>query len=123
MISLVVNFEWSLHQLDVKNAFVYGKLSEEVYTKWPPRFVTQGRVCKLNKTTYGLKQSPQTWFDTLSSTFLSFGFGRCVCDHSIFGLKRNTSIVVLIVYVNDIIVSSSDVASIEKVKSYFKKTF
>jgi hypothetical protein len=65
LISCVVNFGWPLHQLDVKNVFLHGDLEEEVYMKIPPGFAnnqTSGKVCKLKKSLYGLKQSPHAWF-------------------------------------------------------------
>lgn len=84
-IPLIVNFEWSLYQLDVKNAILYGDLREEIYMEQPHEFVTQGelevRICKLNKAIYKLKQFPWAWFDYLSTILLSFGFRRCNFDH------------------------------------------
>jgi hypothetical protein len=65
LISCAVNFGWPLHQLDVKNVFLHGDLEEEVYMKIPPGFAnnqTSGKVCKLKKSLYGLKQSPHAWF-------------------------------------------------------------
>ena len=53
---------WDLHQLDIKNVFLHGDLSEEVYMEQLPGFVAQGengRVCHLHKSLYGLKQSPR----------------------------------------------------------------
>lgn len=61
LISCAANFGWPLHQLDVKNAFLHGDLQEEVYTEVPPGFAnkqTSGKVCRLRKSIYGLKQSP-----------------------------------------------------------------
>lgn len=61
-ISLVASNHWPLHQLDIKNAFLYGYLQEEVYMEQPPGFVTQGehdKVCRLKKLLYGRKQSPR----------------------------------------------------------------
>ena len=74
LISCAVNFGWPLHQMDVKNAFLHGDLQEEVYMEIPPGFAnsqTVGKVCRLKKSLYGLKQSPRTWFDR---------FKRAVCD-------------------------------------------
>ncbi|GKD38632.1 cysteine-rich receptor-like protein kinase 8, partial [Tanacetum coccineum] len=68
-ISLAVTYDWSLHQLNVKNAFLHGDL-QEVYMEQPPGFVAQGesgRVFKLKKTLYGLKQSPRAWFGKFSN--------------------------------------------------------
>jgi len=73
LISCAVNFGWPLHQMDVKNAFLHGDLQEEVYMEIPPGFAnnqTVGKVCRLKKSLYGLKQSPRAWFD---------GFRRAVC--------------------------------------------
>ena len=61
---------WPLYQLDIKNVFLHGNLAEEVYMEQPPRFVAQrefGLVCKLHHLLYGLKQSPQAWFNQFSS--------------------------------------------------------
>ena len=65
LLSIVVNLDWDLHQLDVKNAFLNGNLREEVYMKLPPGFpgTRDNQVCKLKKSLYGLKQSPRAWFD------------------------------------------------------------
>jgi hypothetical protein len=61
LISCVVNFEWSLHQLDVKNAFLHGGLQVEVYMEILSSYSKHGmvgKVCILKKSLYGLKQSP-----------------------------------------------------------------
>ncbi|XP_035550678.1 uncharacterized protein LOC118349584 [Juglans regia] len=76
LISLSANLDWPLFQLDVKNAFLHDDLNEEVYMEQPPGFVAQGEyrgiVCKLKKTLYGLKQSPQAWFGRFSDVVLAF---------------------------------------------------
>ena len=64
LLSLAANLDWPLHQFDVKNAFLHGDLEEEIYMDVPPGYVaTAGKaVCKLQRTLYGLKQSPRAWF-------------------------------------------------------------
>ena len=60
-ISLAATHNWDLHQLDIKNTFLHDDLQEEVYMEQPPGFVAQGeigKVCRLRKSLYGLKQSP-----------------------------------------------------------------
>ena len=61
---------WSLFQLHIKNVFLHGDLADEAYIDQPPGFVVQeesGLVCKLCRSLYGLKQSPQAWFSQFSS--------------------------------------------------------
>jgi hypothetical protein len=60
---------WSLHQMDVKNAFLHGDLQEEVYREQPPSYVDQTHpnlVCRLKKALYGLKQTPGAWLDKIN---------------------------------------------------------
>ena len=62
LLSMVAMRSWPLYQLDIKNAFLHGDLTEEVYMEQPPEFVAQGEsglVCRLCRSLYGLKQSPQ----------------------------------------------------------------
>jgi hypothetical protein len=87
LISCAVNFRWYLHQLDVKNAFLHGDLEEEVYMEIPPGFAnnqTPGKVCKLKKSLYGLKQSPCIWFDRFKRAVCDMGYYQCNGDHMIF---------------------------------------
>jgi Reverse transcriptase (RNA-dependent DNA polymerase) len=77
LVSLAANERWKLHQLDVKNAFLHGELLEEVYMEIPPGFDTNqtiGKVCKLKKSLYGLKQSPRVWFDRFRKAMVGTGY-------------------------------------------------
>ena len=72
LISLVVQNNWKMFQLDVNNAFLYGDLNEEVYMLPPPGFFKEGdnKVCLLKKSLYGLKQAPRQWNQKLSEAFV-----------------------------------------------------
>jgi hypothetical protein len=81
ILSIVVSKGWSLRQLDVQNTFLHGYLEEEVYMQQPPGYEDIRRpnyVCKLDKTLFGLKQAPRSWYSTLSSKLLYLGFQASV---------------------------------------------
>jgi hypothetical protein len=98
LISCVANFGWLLHQLDVKNTFLHGDLQEEVYIEVPPRFnneQTHGKVCKLKKSLYGLKQSPRAWFDRFRRVVRDMGYYLCNGDHTVFYKHRGSYITIM----------------------------
>jgi hypothetical protein len=87
VLSLAVSRSWPVHQLDVKNAFLHGTLSKTVYCSHPIGFVdpTQpDRVCLLNKSLYGLKQTPRAWYSQLAKYITSLGFVEAKSDTSLF---------------------------------------
>ncbi|KAL2223705.1 UNVERIFIED_CONTAM: Retrovirus-related Pol polyprotein from transposon TNT 1-94, partial [Sesamum indicum] len=77
LIALASGYNLPIHQMDVKTAFLYGELEEEIYMDQPERFVAHGnehKVCKLVKSLYGLKQAPKQWHEKFDKTILAFGF-------------------------------------------------
>lgn len=117
--------DWELYQMDVHNAFLHGDLEEEVYMKLPPGFDSSDgtKVCKLNKSLYGLRQSPRCWFAKLSKALLDFGFKQNYKDYSLFTLKRGGSTIFVLVYVDDLIVGGDNSKLISNFKSYLSRCF
>ena len=111
LLSLAVNLDWPLQQFDVKNAFLHGELSEEVYMDLPPGCMIQEvhcrKVCKLKKSLYELKQSPRAWFGRFTKSMRSFGYRQSNSDHFILE-KQHGKITALIVYVDDMVVTGND---------------
>jgi len=116
---------WELHQMDVHNAFLHGDLQEEVFMKPPPGFHTTrpGIVCKLHKSLYGLKQAPRCWFAKMSTALKVYGFKQSLSDYSLFILQQQGSILVVLVYVDDLIISGNDHAVISAFKTYLHTCF
>jgi hypothetical protein len=113
--------------LDVKNAFLHGDLHEEVYMEQTPGFVAQGEyqgyVYKLKKALNGLKQSPHAWFGKFSEVVLEFGLQRCEIDHSVFHLHSSASYILLVVYVDDIVITGDDSRGIARLKLFLQQRF
>ncbi|GKA08398.1 retrovirus-related pol polyprotein from transposon RE1 [Tanacetum coccineum] len=111
VLSLAVLHRWRLHQLDVKNAFLHGHLNETVYMEQPPGFIDPqfpNHVCKLSKALYGLKQAPRAWFHRLSSFLLAHGFVCSRADTSLFVFTKDSCIMYLLVYVDDLILTGNN---------------
>ncbi|PRQ49673.1 putative RNA-directed DNA polymerase [Rosa chinensis] len=106
----VERFKARLVAKDVKNAFLHGFLTEDVYMTQPPGFIDQSHpthVCKLNKSLYGLKQAPWAWFQRMTSFLLSIGFTQSLADSSLFIFAHGPHTIYFLLYVDDIVVTSS----------------
>ncbi|GKD95074.1 ribonuclease H-like domain-containing protein, partial [Tanacetum coccineum] len=116
---------WPLYQLDINNAFLYGDLDEAIYISLPDRYVSprDKRVCRLKKSLYGLKQAPEQWNAKLSQVLIDHGFSQSKSDYSLFTKANNNGFLALLVYVDDIIVTGSNVHEIEKFKEFLKTMF
>ncbi|KAJ0962982.1 hypothetical protein J5N97_028104 [Dioscorea zingiberensis] len=110
VLSIAVSRGWCLRQLDVQNAFLHGVLEEEVYMKQPPGYEDPNvpfHVCKLDKALYGLKQAPRAWYARLSAKLQSLGFPMSKSDTSLFIYNKAGITIFILIYVDDIIVTSS----------------
>ncbi|KAF0916813.1 hypothetical protein E2562_014577 [Oryza meyeriana var. granulata] len=82
---------WALHHLNVKSAFLNGDLTEEVYVAQPPGFTIAGRVLRLHKALYSLRQAPRAWNAKLDRTLVALGFTRCEEEHGARLLEQTES--------------------------------
>ncbi|CAL1388815.1 unnamed protein product [Linum trigynum] len=118
---------WHLHQMDVNNAFLNGDLEEDVYTELPQGLREQdqfkGKVCKLKKSLYGLKQASRMWYVKLTESLLANGFTQSKADYSIFLTETKGNLVVVIMYVDDIVVGSINLDAVVSVKQMLKSLF
>jgi Reverse transcriptase (RNA-dependent DNA polymerase) len=111
LLPLAANMDWPLHQFDVKNIFLHGEIKEEIYMDLPPGFRYSGPkniVCKLKKALYGLKQSPRVWFRIFFGAMKKYGFDQCDSDHTLFIKRKGDKLTVLIIYVDDMIITGND---------------
>lgn len=87
LISLAVNSNWPLHQLNIKNVFLNGDLEKEVFMSLPPGFEGkhgQKKMCRLRKSLYGLKQSLRAWFERFLKAVKAQGYYQSQADHTMF---------------------------------------
>ncbi|GJS96357.1 putative ribonuclease H-like domain-containing protein [Tanacetum coccineum] len=99
-----------VYQMDVKSAFLYGTIEEELYVCQPSGFEDQefpNKVYKVEKALYGLHQALRAWYETLSTYLLENGFRRGTIDKTLFIKKDKSDILLVQVYVDDIIFGST----------------
>ena len=125
ILALAAAQSWHLHQLDIDNAFLHGSLDEEVYMTLPQGFHSPkpNQVCKLRKSLYGLKQASRQWFSTLSTALRSLDYHQCSSDHSLFVKKTASSLTILLVYVDDVLLAGNSIAEFNIVKHFLHSKF
>nr|GEY95952.1 cysteine-rich RLK (receptor-like protein kinase) 8 [Tanacetum cinerariifolium] len=126
---------WFTCQMDVSNAFLQGDLNDEVHMRVPLGYVGQGKsvlaktlldqslVCKLKKYLYGLKKAPRQWFAKLSSALLDFRYTQSKTDYSLFVKQHNVSFTVVLVYVDDLLITGNDEGQINSLMSQLSSVF
>jgi len=117
---------FKVYQMDVKSAFLNGKLEEKVYVEQPPGFESSkfpDHVFKLDKALYGLKQAPRAWYDTLSKFLLENKFKRGNVDKTLFVRKYNGDVLLVQIYVDDIIFGSSSERLYKKFSELMSKKY
>ena len=119
-------YSWPIHQLDVQNAFLHGRLDETVYMFQPPGFVDPAKpkhVCKLKRSIYGLKQASRAWNAHFVSFITNHGFTQSKSDTSLFVYRKNGDRAYLLLYVDDIIVTASTTNLRDKIIADLKSEF
>ena len=127
MVSLAALKQWHMRSVDVKTAFLYGKLDEELYMEQPEGFIRKGqerKVMRLKRAIYGLKQAALQWWRALDKSMAAMGFRRTTSDSGIFVLNApNRPRVIVIVYVDDAIFMGADERAVNLSKASFMKAW
>ena len=113
-------------QLDIKTAFLYGDLEEEIYLEQPEGFVAAGqeeKVCKLRKCIYGLKQASRVWNRTFDDFLLRFGLSRSTTDPCIYFRRHEETFVVVAIWVDDGLVCANNNEIISSMYAYLNTHF
>lgn len=118
LLYLATNLDWPLPLINVKNALLNEDLVEEVYRELPPAFEGESggkKVCKLKKFLYGLEQSPLAWFDCFPGSVKRYGHIHGQTYHTLsFKHSQSGEKAILIVYVDDVILSKDEDEEIPK---------
>jgi len=117
---------WKVYQLDVKSTFLNGILQEEIYVEYPASFVIQGKEDKvylLKKVLYRLKQAPRAWYGRIDDYLISSGFQKSLSEAILYVKKINDDVLVISLYVDDLIVTGSNIQQVEEFKQKMMQFF
>jgi transposase InsO family protein len=126
LIALAASHNWPLHQMDVETAFLNAPVTEEIYVRQSQGHITPGmedKVYRLNNSLYGLKQACHNWYETLHKFFIGIGLTSSSKDKCLYYFKDGDKIAMLVVYVDDIILTGSAFDVIEQIKDKLKRRF
>ena len=126
LIAIATYLNWTIHELDVLTAFLNGILTENIYMHQPLGFVRRGAkhlVCKLHKSLYGLRQSLCAWYALLHAALLAWKLTQSQADPNLYFAHINDHTIALLVYVDDIQISGSDLRFITQLKRHLQCTF
>ncbi|GJT82518.1 ribonuclease H-like domain, reverse transcriptase, RNA-dependent DNA polymerase [Tanacetum coccineum] len=126
LLAIAANNKWEVHHLDVKSAFLHGDLKEEVYVTQPEGFIKrqdQGKVYRLIKALYGLRQAPRAWNIKLDNTLKSLDFKKCALEQAIYTKRSKDSILLIGVYVDDLIITGTPKEEIDNFKAQMEEKF
>ena len=115
LLAITAARDLELWQMDVKNAFVHGYVDRDIYMAQPEGFDDgSGRVCKLVKSLYGLKQSPRLWYEALDAVLLKEGYTKSEGDMALYMRDgEDGARLWLLVYVDDLLMASSSTALLQ----------
>lgn len=127
LLSIASNNNMIVKHLDVKTAFLNGKLKETIYMKQPQGFEVEGKkdfVCLLNRSLYGLKQAPKSWNDELNDALIKMDFKRNRADPCLYRkVHKNGEECILLIYVDDILLVTSTTKMANEVKKQISDLF
>jgi hypothetical protein len=126
LLAIAAFFDYEIWQMDVKTAFLNGDIEEELYMVQPKGFVdpeNADKVCKLQRSIYGLKQASRSWNLRFDRVIKDFGFIRTHGEACIYKKVSGSSVAFLILYVDDILLIGNDIELLSSVKGYLNKCF
>ena len=126
VLALSAHERWPVFQMDVKSAFLNGDLKEEVYVSQPPGFLVPGKeeyVYRLFKALYGLKQAPRAWNEKMDQYLKQQGFIRSHADSNLYYKSEGGRLCVLVLYVDDLIITGNDLLLVEQIKAALCQRF
>ena len=121
LLAISASRQWRPRQLDVKTAFLYGLLKEEIYMRLPEQLRVDGKVCKLQRCLYGLKQSPREWYARLTNYLLPYGFAISIFDPCV--LIHESGNLFIAIYVDDISIFGPSDSLTERIISALQTEF
>ena len=122
LLAVAAATKWNLFQMDVKNVFLNGDLSEEVYMQPPLGLsVESNKVCRLWHAIYGLKQAPRAWFAKFSSTIFCLGYTTSPFDSALFLRRTDKGTILRFLYVDDMIITGDDLSGIQELKDFLSQ--
>eukprot|EP00253_Pinus_taeda_P002823 PITA_02823 len=111
ILALSTQMGWKIHQMDVKTAFLNGKIEEEVYIEQPEGFETfdrESHVCRPKRALYGLKQAPHAWYTRINNYFTGLGFTKSEAHVNLYHIIVDGKLLIIVLYVDDLILTGDD---------------
>ncbi|RVW93740.1 Retrovirus-related Pol polyprotein from transposon TNT 1-94 [Vitis vinifera] len=124
--ALVAHYDLELHQMDVKTAFFNGNIDETIYMVQPENFESNDSkqlVCKLKRSIYGLKRASRQWYRKFDQVITSFSFKENTIDQCIYLKFSGSRFIILVLYVDDILLASSDMELLHETKRFLSSKF
>ncbi|KAL0561491.1 hypothetical protein IC582_001919 [Cucumis melo] len=126
LLSIAAYFDYEIWQMDVKTAFLNGNLEETIYMQQPEGFIIPGqeqKICKLNRSIYGLKQASRSWNIRFDTAIKSYGFDQIVDEPCVYKRIINKSVAFLVFYVDDILLIGNDIGLLTDIKQWLATQF